>query len=74
MLRATQSPIACVRWMRHGIGRSGALGVLVRRLGCYGETAACMRTSRMLHFIYRCVLYKCTLYTRTLASVVCEFN
>jgi hypothetical protein len=34
VLRAAQGPMACVRWERHGIGRSYARGVLVRRLGC----------------------------------------
>jgi hypothetical protein len=30
--------MACVRWVGHDIGRVGARGVLVRRMGCYGET------------------------------------
>jgi hypothetical protein len=41
--RATRSPMACVRWVGHGIGRlnvceAGGGGLLVRKLGCYGET------------------------------------
>ena len=36
-MRAAQSPVVCVRWVRRDIGR------LVRGLGCYGETAVWYR-------------------------------
>jgi hypothetical protein len=48
LLRATQSPImACVRWVGHGIGHLDARGVLVRRPGYHGETAASTHERRL---------------------------
>jgi hypothetical protein len=46
-LKQLQSPLACIRWMGHGIQDGWVRGVLVRRLGCYryGE----MLRARMLH-------------------------
>ena len=37
-----QSPVACARWVRHAYARRG---VIVRRLGCYGETVAASHDS-----------------------------
>jgi hypothetical protein len=42
------SPVACMRWVGHGPGRVYArAGVLVRRLGCYGENVYVLHPNRM---------------------------
>jgi hypothetical protein len=38
--RHPESPVACVRWLVHGVCRLDVRAVLVRRLGYYGQTAA----------------------------------
>ena len=46
MLRAIQRPMACGRWVVHGIGRLCARGVLVRRLGYHIVTVAAFSSGR----------------------------